>query len=639
MNNQNDTADSVSAKLSAREEFALRCLNAAVNLYGALTYDEFVNLYNRYAADKLPEIAAEMTATELPDLIERLQRAAEIDYESDDDRDVADDKPNVWFSMWVIEDETEQFVVNDDLTCTDDCEDSFDDKKIDEIIDKRINHVRERRLSIPLKILDEKEFLEYEEPTYNQDSPEIDKFIDYVSDDFKLARKSVEFDVMEIRSHIRSHGATVTNALEGVSETCLCCPQDWDEFEELIREISSIVGVTRTWYYRGHTAQELAKLNLLPHLEQEKIPDVFGIDSRDDDMDSVDIDEANIADAIQKMKTDVASGFNMIAETLEQNLAKARELVFSTGDGASRKIAEGADIVRKLAEDRDLLGAWQLMLEAHEKRIGPFKTNKFRRQAKAAIERLSVYSDWLKEFDGPAAPDRIWPDFSRLLDCGKDDKVLKDYDRLRRVAGEYSDSKCARLADAKDLRLVSEVLDVEGNGVDSDFVSAKVEIIVFDFCEFLMRAANRPPAVFEYIRKKERGGDVDDSERELFACWKGFRFVIMKLLKQFPGFGVHCRDLLSGKELFVVDRGMSNLPGGEKLCMATGVFPFGEAFMTTGTGLPLLADGIEHILDMMLTFVQASRPVELDRHRRAQFAAFVYRTVLSAGVHKKVKYL
>ena len=93
MNNQNDTADSVSAKLSPREEFALRCLNAAVNLYGALTYDEFVNLYNRYAADKMPEIAAEMTAAELPDLIERLQRAAEIDYESDDDRDVAGDKP------------------------------------------------------------------------------------------------------------------------------------------------------------------------------------------------------------------------------------------------------------------------------------------------------------------------------------------------------------------------------------------------------------------------------------------------------------------------------------------------------------------------------------------------------------------
>ena len=59
-------------------------------------------------------------------------------------------------------------------------------------------------------------------------------------------------------------------------------------------------------------------------------------------------------------------------------------------DEEAAQIAEGAKIVRELAEKADLLEAWRYMLECHEKGIGPFKTNKFRRDAKSAIARLEV---------------------------------------------------------------------------------------------------------------------------------------------------------------------------------------------------------------------------------------------------------
>ncbi len=57
-------------------------------------------------------------------------------------------------------------------------------------------------------------------------------------------------------------------------------------------------------------------------------------------------------------------------------------------DGTSRQISEGVRILRELAENYDNLEAWKYMLECHERGVGPLKTNKFRRAAKAAISRL-----------------------------------------------------------------------------------------------------------------------------------------------------------------------------------------------------------------------------------------------------------
>lgn len=83
-----------------------------------------------------------------------------------------------------------------------------------------------------------------------------------------------------------------------------------------------------------------------------------------------------------------------LSEYLDENVARAKlqrakELIeTATGDGAPKQIAEGAKIVRDLAERVDCLDAWKYMLECHEKKVAPFKTNKFRRVASAAIRRL-----------------------------------------------------------------------------------------------------------------------------------------------------------------------------------------------------------------------------------------------------------
>ena len=79
-------------------------------------------------------------------------------------------------------------------------------------------------------------------------------------------------------------------------------------------------------------------------------------------------------------------------DAAKERLEYAKSLIDgSDGEGASKRIAEGAKIVRELAENADCLEAWKYMLECHERKIGPFKTNKFRRDAKAAIARMEAH--------------------------------------------------------------------------------------------------------------------------------------------------------------------------------------------------------------------------------------------------------
>ena len=102
--------------------------------------------------------------------------------------------------------------------------------------------------------------------------------------------------------------------------------------------------------------------------------------------------------ALSVSKFDVPASWSAAAARLSEFLdghesnerfQRAKALIESAnGEGASKQIAEGAKIVRELAEKADCLDAWKYMLECHERGLGPFKTNKFRRDAKAAIARL-----------------------------------------------------------------------------------------------------------------------------------------------------------------------------------------------------------------------------------------------------------
>ena len=265
---------------SEREVFIRRCLNAAVNLYGILTYPEFIDLYNGYAREHPRPISDTLTNDELQDFVVRyLDDIEEEGSESDDD---LLNGPDVWFANWYSEKTSEDLLVQFDLTTSEIDGTPRYSGDVDREIDRHIAKVRSLFLDVPKKILSEREFLEYEEPMYSEATPEADEVAKFLSEEYGIDSGDAETDVWGIQGHLRFNGATQTLILEYIRDNCDYAPENWDAMERLIRATGPLVGVTRTWYFRGHTGSELAKLGLLPRVGREDIYDVFGLDDDDD---------------------------------------------------------------------------------------------------------------------------------------------------------------------------------------------------------------------------------------------------------------------------------------------------------------------------------------------------------------------
>lgn len=260
---------------SEREAFIRRCLNAAVNLYGILTYSEFIDLYNGYAREHPRPISDTLTKDELQIFVmEHLGDGEDSEDESFED---VLNRPDVWFANWYCEKAGEDLLVQIDLVTSEIDGSPRYPEDADKGIDRHIAAVRSRFLDVPKKILSEREFLEYEEPMYSEATPEADEAVKFLSGEYGIDSDDAETDVWGIQGCLRFNGATQTLILEYIRDNCDYEPENWDAMERLIRATGPLLGVTRTWHFRGHTGSELAKLGLLPRVEREDIYDVFGL--------------------------------------------------------------------------------------------------------------------------------------------------------------------------------------------------------------------------------------------------------------------------------------------------------------------------------------------------------------------------
>jgi hypothetical protein len=80
------------------------------------------------------------------------------------------------------------------------------------------------------------------------------------------------------------------------------------------------------------------------------------------------------------------------------------------------------------------------------------------------------------------------------------------------------------------------------------------------------------------------------AEAELLDAYGRAVYRLIRLETAVPGAGVHCRDLLTGEELFVMDSGLSRTPADVRLTLATRTIPLGDFWMTGGAALPV-SDG------------------------------------------------
>ena len=535
------------AELNAREEFALRCLNAAANLYGVLTLEEFVSLYNGYAKDHDAPISDVMTVDELDTLVDRL-----LDYfmnhsEPDDFEHLLDglcDAPEIWFSTWQLKAGEPRVIVYQDLTSSDWDEGQPPSKDADAEITRAVAGAVASFRKIDLHVLPEDDFLLYEEPMAAEETKESRAFEKFVKKEYRLDRAEQELDTLGIQCHARVNGAKVVTALEYIRDECDWEPSDYDAVVRLINALSPLLGVTRTWEGRGRTLHELFKMGLCKQFEREDIYDVFGLERQGGEAEDDDWDDDCDADG-----------------------------------------AEDGDFIRP--ED-----------------IPP------------------------STYNGPI-------DFAFVKDAARREAKLAVYEDVRQVTMDFVRQCVIREQTPEERRKAAVRLGFlkEGDGLGE--LDPTLDCVVGDFAS-MMDDQGDGPAIRRVLARKD---ELDDIDARAATYYANYRYTWLEVLAMKAGVGLKCRDLLTGEELFLMEKSLSrSAEKGMTICV--GIAPMEDVYIAVGVLAPARFDNPATILKIVLTHLglPTALPIRLDAADQARFAAETIRRIHMNGNFDSVAY-
>ena len=203
--------DAGGSEFDPREEFMLRCLNAAANLRGVLTYGEFCDIYNGYASDHDAPVSKTLTEDELDGFMSFVFACEEGD---GSELDKLLDVYGCSFARWRDCRTNENLVVKCSLLDTSDDERDANppptDEELDRLIDLRVAKARDLFKEMEHPPIDEEmflafEYLDDEDGDDNDDDDDLGEPIDigelppakYTGPvDFKFVKDPVERDRM-----------------------------------------------------------------------------------------------------------------------------------------------------------------------------------------------------------------------------------------------------------------------------------------------------------------------------------------------------------------------------------------------------------------------------------------------------------
>lgn len=536
-----------SAELNAREEFALRCLNAAANLYGVLTLEEFVSLYNGYAKDHDAPISDVMTVAELDTLVDRLHDYFMNRSEPDDLEHLLDgpgEDLEIWFSTWQLKADEPRVIVYQDLTSSDWDEEPTPSKDANDEITRAVADAVASFRKIDLYVLPEDDFLLYEEPMAAEETKESRAFEKFVKKEYGLDRAEQELDTLGIQCHARVNGAKIVTALEYIRDECDWEPSDHDALERLVRALGPLLGVTRTWEGRGRTSRELFKMGLCEEFERADIYDVFGLErqggeAEDDDWDDEgDPDEAEDGDFIQP-----------------------EDIPPSTYNGP-------IDFA--------------------------FVKDAARREAK-----LAVYEDVRQ--------------------------VTMDFVRHHVMQEQTQEERCKAAVRLGFLK--------EGEGLGA--LDPTLDCVVGDFAS-MMDDQGGEPAIRRVLARK---GGLDDIDARAATYYANYRYTWLEILAMKAGVGLKCRDLLTGEELFLMEKSLSR--SAEKgMTVCVGIAPMEDVYIVVGVSAPARFENPATILKIVLTHLglPTELPIRLNAADQARFAVETIRRIHANGNFGSVIY-
>ena len=235
--------------LGEREAFALRCLNAAANLYGILTVEEFCTLYNNYAKDRAAPVSETMDVDEAEKLARSIRRKVHGNRGPNMDKSL----PESWYGVLEDCDNGEPLIVCEKIYDSPPAfKENMDDKR------RRVATWRDHFIDEDIKILDADEFFANEEyAEYPENIREAADLARFIMDDFGLDEKDAEDCVFDVVSSIRENGVDPEMIREVAEELIPGRKIEGELCDRIVERIEPVRRTTRAWRFRGRTLDEI----------------------------------------------------------------------------------------------------------------------------------------------------------------------------------------------------------------------------------------------------------------------------------------------------------------------------------------------------------------------------------------------
>ena len=240
-----------------RQEFLIRCLNAAANLYGIVSYSEFTMLYNRYSAGKDSPVSDLLQPDEIDEMME-LPDPDDFDLESDE----------LWFARAEVDGTT--YVVSRYGFCCD------PDDGRDEVDDEGVRGQLADFVTPDLKVLSEEDFLFYDEPKAFEETGVTKKFAKFLRQEYGYGKDEAEFAVWDVQEELR-YAPSIKVGMISARNTLGLEVVDLVDFDDLVDALMPLVRNTRTWDYRGYTETELVNAGVLKAFRPDNSDEVLGL--------------------------------------------------------------------------------------------------------------------------------------------------------------------------------------------------------------------------------------------------------------------------------------------------------------------------------------------------------------------------
>ncbi len=538
--------------VETREEFVVRCLNSAVNLYGIVTVEEFLGLYNIYAKNHDAPISDPLGAEEM----ERI--AADAIKASEDEWAAGSLADETWFRLWTDPEKGERLVVYWSLADVDESE-LGKGETVDGWIRKEVDFCRGKWQTNELKVLSEKAFLSYDDANWGEESDDVDDLARVMSgmDDIDSEGNMGIIDANELVADLRINGPSIERALHQMHDYD-CDMFDSKSYSKAVDVLKRVLPGIRSWLYRGRTQNELVEEGIW-----KSIPDMS------------------------------APSFRKWQSWSETSLHYGEEVDDDYEDDP-------------YDYEKD---AWDT----------------------GHLEDSREYIDSLPR---PISSDAPF-DFKKVKDAEWRARTIEEYEAVRRETAAFVSEVVIKEVTQKARKAAAKRLGFTDEDMSSP-VGANLDMVVGDFAS-MMDDQNGKPAIKKVLAKRDK---LVYWQKFAADYYEQYRYTWLEVQAVKSGCGLKCRDLLTGKDLFLMEKSFSLSPNAKGMTICAGIAPMGEVYIVLGVIHPVNFENPATILKIVLSHlgIPSELPIRLSFADQARFAAETIRRVHALGKFATIGY-